>query len=121
MSTTIEMPTAPDVTDLTPEEQHTAVLAELDRMIDGYQLAFGGEQEFADTRAHASITGRRAILERHSPRQGRIASRTTERTATLTTRLCREHSPAGRFGIWPCPDYTDAAAGLVDGLTPDRP
>lgn len=121
MNIALQTPATPDVTGLSPEQQHATVLAALDHMIDGYRLAFGGDPEFAATRAHQSITGRRAILERHQPRQGRIAFLDTGQTATVDTRLCREHSPTGRLGIWPCPDYINAAAGLVDGLPPEQP
>lgn len=97
----------PDLTGRRPAAQHRAVIAELDRIVDGYRIAFGSEEAFAASRAHQSIAGRRAILERHRPETDRSSGP-----------WCAHPNTGER---WPCPDYRDAAAGLVGGLTGAQP
>lgn len=98
---------APNVTDLDVLDQHAAVIVELGRMTDGYRVAFGAG--FEGSRAQASLMGRRAMLERHRPR------RLKEDQHACCTRCTSSPYYTGPVP-WPCVDYTDVAAGLVDGL-----
>lgn len=108
MTAPTELVPVTDVTGMVPDRQHTTVLGEVDQLVDGYRLAFGGEEMFAGSRAHASIMGRRAILVRHRPQSPLVAGDVS---------YCMVNG-----ATWPCADYLNAAAGLVDGLpTMDRP
>jgi len=104
---------------MTPDRQHVLVLTALDRLA-------GGRRD--------SLAGRGAILERHRPHRHRVrldhddagqlvhvyrAGTVPMGTDNATRWLCRpcgdgRHDQLG--ALWPCPDYRDAAHGVVSGL-----
>lgn len=80
-------------------EQHALVLLALEERA---ALPHVGARTYAaDVEGYA---GRRGILERHAPRPVHVRP-------TQVRPLCER-----RCAVWPCPDYRDAAAGLVRGL-----
>ena len=102
----------PDVTGLTPTATHTAVLN-----------AYKADQElFADLWGPRGSfpteppvnAGRRRILERHAPA---VLHYFPDRPIVYCAR-CSGPYHGTRLVSWPCLDFTDAAARLVDGLTP---
>jgi hypothetical protein len=95
-------PGRPDVTGLPPAQQHTAVLASLNALDQAVaDLSEAITQDQAAT-ALPVAPGRRRIVERHAP------------LSDQTDPICA--SPTSIGERWPCPDYLDAADGLVDGL-----
>lgn len=94
----------PDVSGLDPEAQHAAVLAEWQLADDLYAGVFG--DAYQGSRAQQQLAGRRRILDRHRPEVDRASGP-----------WCLHPVTALR---WPCPDYLDAAAGLVAGLDRTR-
>ncbi len=97
----------PQVEGLDPLDQHAAVITELARMTDGYKIAYGAE--FEGSRAQASLMGRRAMLSRHQPRKWGADQRVCCPRCTSSPYYTGAVS-------WPCADYADVSAGLVDGL-----
>ncbi len=81
-----------DVSKLTPGAAHAAILAEL------------AQVRLEDP---AALAGRHRILDRHGPRPERSW---LDRCSSCTSEIDAEPDE------WPCPDYLDAAAGLVTGL-----
>lgn len=95
---------SPDVAGRSPGDQHVLVLTALERV--PVVARYLGEPAPADTLWKA----RGLILERHAP------------TSVAGPAHCRNYytevNPGivGHFSPWPCPDYRDAAQGLVTGL-----
>ncbi len=108
---------------MTPDERQAATLAALDRLIELEQAATAGPWRTHDTDlgslgghiavlrndAARSLRGRRSILMRHAPHDGRC-------TSCLEWCECiegaRVEDCAHGNTPWPCPDWRDAAAGL---------
>jgi hypothetical protein len=96
--------TVPNVAGSAADLQHATVLAYL-RTLD--QVALDLAQTLpppAVARTQASIDGRRRLLTRHRPLVN-----------DLVTRAMCAHCPREAF---PCPDYRDTVAGMIDGLEP---
>jgi hypothetical protein len=99
----------PDVTGLTPTAQHTAILAAFTERagrpgsLDDWQVA----------RDLEGLAGRFRILDRHQP-----VERTKHPDQPHFCAACidRPDYPGRTAADWPCPDYRDAASGLVTGL-----
>ena len=87
---------------MTPEEQHHAALEALNAQAVLLVMVYGRE---GSTALLEGVWGRRRILERHAP--------DTEDGVTACT-ICRPATKLDGVTIpWPCPDYRDAAAGLL--------
>lgn len=97
--------TVPNVAGAAADVQHATVLAYL-KTLD--QVALDLAETMPDTtataRTQASIAGRQRLLTRHAPVSN-----------TLVTQGWCSHC-AGR--TFPCPDYRDTVAGMIDGLEP---
>jgi hypothetical protein len=97
---------------LDPGQLHTAVLALLDVV----------HLEDAD-----ALAGRQRIIVRHAPRLHRVrlddngavyragsVQKDTDNAHRALCQPCGDGHHDQRGALWPCPDYRDASAGLVD-------
>jgi hypothetical protein len=98
----------PDVADRPSTEQHVLVLTALEERTDLLAGVLSGTFHERDLQG---LAGRRRILERHAPAHTRVTP-----DGQRGTTSCRNGRCYATGELWPCPDYHDAAAGLVTGL-----
>jgi hypothetical protein len=95
--------TVPNVAGQPADLQHATVLAFLNQLDQvALTVADTVPDPLARARTQASIDGRRRLLARHAPL----------RSALVEQGWCST-CPARPF---PCPDYRDTVAGMIDGL-----
>lgn len=101
----------PDLAGLPPAAKHE-LTTQADRVLGALAVAAAESTSNPDVirRTRASVEGRARLLARHAPAT----------LAGLTT-YCGYPQHLDSLDLWPCPDYADTVAGMVDNLTDPDP